>query len=47
VPKKMLSHGGLWGSNPQDFIKQAQSRKVFHLVVIKIVFIELKRNAQG
>ncbi|KAK1648427.1 hypothetical protein QYE76_066232 [Lolium multiflorum] len=46
VPKKKLSHGGLWGSNPQDFIKQAQSRKAFHLVVIKIVFIELKRNAQ-
>ncbi|KAK1650409.1 hypothetical protein QYE76_068214 [Lolium multiflorum] len=47
VPKKKLSYGGLWGSNPQDFIKQAQSRKAFHLVVIKIVFIELKRNAQG
>src|SRR5215203_2668582 len=47
APKKKLSHGGLWGSNPQDFVKQAQSRKAFHLVVIKIVIIELKRNAQG
>jgi hypothetical protein len=46
VPKKMLSHGGLWGSNPQDFVKQAQARKAFHLVEVKIVVIELKWNAQ-
>ncbi|KAK1696723.1 hypothetical protein QYE76_013420 [Lolium multiflorum] len=46
APKKKLSHGGLWGSNPQDFVKQAQSRKVFHLVVVKIVIIKLKWNAQ-
>ncbi|KAK1629893.1 hypothetical protein QYE76_004208 [Lolium multiflorum] len=46
APKKKLSHGGLWGSNPQDFVKQAQSRKAFHLVEVKIVIIELKWNAQ-
>ncbi|KAK1611309.1 hypothetical protein QYE76_034982 [Lolium multiflorum] len=46
APKKKLSHGGLWGSNPQDFVKQAQSRKAFHLVEVKIVVIELKWNAQ-
>jgi hypothetical protein len=45
MPKKKLSHDGLWGSNPQDFIKQAQSRKAFHLVAVKIVIIELKWNA--
>ena len=46
VKKKKLSHGGLWGSNPQDFVKQAQSRKAFHLVEVRIVIIELKWNAQ-
>ena len=46
APKKKLSHGGLWGSNPQDFVKQAQARKAFHLVEVKIVVIELKWNAQ-
>ncbi|KAK1629509.1 hypothetical protein QYE76_003824 [Lolium multiflorum] len=46
APKKKLSHGGLWGSNPQDFVKQAQSRKAFHLVEVKIVVIEFKWNAQ-
>ncbi|KAK1660978.1 hypothetical protein QYE76_049137 [Lolium multiflorum] len=44
--KKKLSHGGLWGSNPQDFVKQAQARKAFHLVEVKIVVIKLKWNAQ-
>ena len=42
APKKKLIHSGLWGSNLQDFIKQAQSRKAFHLVAVKIVIIELK-----
>jgi hypothetical protein len=44
---KKLSHSGLWGSNPQDFIKKAQSRKAFHLVVVKIIIIEFKWNAEG
>ncbi|KAK1667260.1 hypothetical protein QYE76_055419 [Lolium multiflorum] len=47
APKKKLSHGGLWGSNPQDFVKQTQARKAFHLVEVKIVVIKLKWNAQG
>jgi hypothetical protein len=47
APKKKLSHSGVWGSNSQDFIKQSQSRKVFHLVTVKTVIIELKRNTQG
>ena len=47
-----LSHNGVWGSNLQVFIKrglcqQARSRKVFQLERVKIVFIELKWNAQG
>jgi hypothetical protein len=46
APKKKLSHGGLWGSNLQDFVKQAQARKAFHLVEVKIVVIKLKWNAQ-
>jgi hypothetical protein len=46
APKKKLSHGGLWGSNPQDFVKQTQARKAFHLVEVKIVVIKLKWNAQ-
>jgi hypothetical protein len=46
VPKKKLSHDGLWGSNSQDFIKQAQSRKAFRLVEVKTVIIKLKWNAQ-
>jgi hypothetical protein len=33
---------GVWGSNPQDFTKQAQSRKVIQLEKIKIVIIHLK-----
>jgi hypothetical protein len=37
-----LSHDGLWGSNMQDFIKQAQSRNVFHLKVVKFFTIYLK-----
>ncbi|KAK1678300.1 hypothetical protein QYE76_039148 [Lolium multiflorum] len=45
--KKKLSHGGLWGSNPQDFVKQAQSRKAFHLVAVKTVIIKLKWNAEA
>ncbi|KAK1661177.1 hypothetical protein QYE76_049336 [Lolium multiflorum] len=43
APKKKLSHGGLWGSNPQDFVKQTQARKAFHLVEVKIVVIKLKQ----
>jgi hypothetical protein len=35
------------GSNPEDFINKAQSRKTFHLVAAQILIIELKRNAQG
>ncbi|KAK1631940.1 hypothetical protein QYE76_006255 [Lolium multiflorum] len=46
APKKKLSHDGLWGSNPQDFVKQAQSRKAFHLVAVKTIIIKLKWNAQ-
>ncbi|KAK1596241.1 hypothetical protein QYE76_018007 [Lolium multiflorum] len=42
----MLTHSGVWGNNPQDFIKQAQSRYAFHLVAVNIVIIELKWNAQ-
>jgi hypothetical protein len=37
----------VWGSNPQDFTEQAQSRKVVQLEKIKIVIIHLKLNAQG
>jgi hypothetical protein len=37
--KKSLSHSGVWGRNPQDFIMQAQSKEVFHLVAIKIIVI--------
>jgi hypothetical protein len=44
---KSLSHSGVWGSNPQDFTEQAQSRKVVQLEKIKIVIIHLKWNAQG
>ena len=47
LPKKSLSHNGVWGSNPQDFFVQAQSRRAFHLGAVKIVIIELKWNAQG
>jgi hypothetical protein len=46
MPKKKLSHGGLWGRVLQDFIKQAQSRKVFHLEAVKIVIIKFKWNMQ-
>jgi hypothetical protein len=35
------------GSNPQDFTKQAQSRKMVQLEKIKIVIIHLKWNSQG
>jgi hypothetical protein len=30
----------------QDFIKQAQSRKAFHRVAVKIIIIKIKWNAQ-
>jgi hypothetical protein len=46
VWNKKLSHNVLWGSNPQDFIKKAQSRNAFHLVAVKIVIIVLKWNEQ-
>jgi hypothetical protein len=36
---KMVSHSEVWGSNPQDFTEQAQSRKVVQLEKIKIVTI--------
>jgi hypothetical protein len=42
--KESLSHNEVWGSNPQDFTEQAQSRKVVQLEKIKI---QLKWNAQG
>jgi hypothetical protein len=45
--KESLFHSGVWRSNPQDFTKQAQSRKVVQLEKIKIVIIHLKWNAQG
>jgi hypothetical protein len=44
--KESLFHSRVWGSNPQDFTKQAQSRKVVQLEKIKIVTIHLKWNAQ-
>jgi hypothetical protein len=34
-----LTHSDVWGSNPQDFTEQAQSRKVDQLEKIKIVNI--------
>jgi hypothetical protein len=45
--KESLSHSGVWGSNPQDFTEQAQSRKVVQLEKIKIIIIHIKWNAQG
>jgi hypothetical protein len=45
--KESLSHSGVWRSNPQDFIEQAQPRKLVQLEKIKIVIIHLKWNAQG
>jgi hypothetical protein len=45
--KESLSHSRIWGSNPQDFTEQSQSRKVVQLEKIKIVIIHLKWNAQG
>jgi hypothetical protein len=45
--KESRFHSRVWGSNTQDFTKQAQSRKVVQLEKIKIVFIHLKWNAQG
>jgi hypothetical protein len=45
--KESLFHSRVWGSNLQDFTKQAQSRKVVQLEKIKIVFIHLKWNAKG
>jgi hypothetical protein len=38
----MLTHSEVRGSNLQDFTKQAQSRKVFHLELDKIIIIKLK-----
>jgi hypothetical protein len=46
MSKKKLSRDGLWGNNPQDFIKQAQSKKVFHLEAVKIFIVKLEWNAQ-
>ena len=37
--RRRVSPIGVWGSNLQVFNKQVQSRKVFHLEVIKIVVI--------
>jgi hypothetical protein len=45
--KESLFHSGVWRSNPQDFTKQAQSRKVVQLEKIKIIIIHLKWNAQA
>jgi hypothetical protein len=45
MPKNKFSHDGLWGSNQQYFIKEAQSRKAFHLKTI--IIINPERNAQG
>jgi hypothetical protein len=39
MPEKKLSHAELPGSNPQDFIKHAQSRNVFHLEAVKIFVV--------
>jgi hypothetical protein len=45
--KESLFHSRVWGSNPQDFTEQAQSRKVVQLEKIMIVIIHLKWNARG
>jgi hypothetical protein len=37
--KESLSHSKVWGSNPQDFIEQAHSRKVVQLEKIKFIII--------
>jgi hypothetical protein len=37
--KEILSHSGVWGSNSQDFTKQARSRNVFQLEEDKTVII--------
>jgi hypothetical protein len=42
APKKKLSHSGVRERNSQDFIKQAQSKKTFHLVAIKTIIIKFK-----
>jgi len=42
--KERLSHYGVWGSDLQVFTKLAQSRKMFHLEMDKIVIIKLKWN---
>jgi hypothetical protein len=47
MSKKKLSHDGLWGSNPQEFVKQAHSRNAFHLEVFKIIIVKVKWNVQG
>jgi hypothetical protein len=39
MPKESVSHSGVWGSNSQDFTKQARSRKVFQLEEEKKVII--------
>ena len=46
---KFEEEASLWsmGSISQVFIKQEQSRKVFHLEGDKIVYIKLKWDAQG
>jgi hypothetical protein len=45
--KICLKSSRVWGSNPQDFTKQAQSRKVVQLEKIKIVINHFKWTAQG
>jgi hypothetical protein len=44
MPKRKALPLGIWRSNLEDFTKLAQSRKVFHLEVDKIVIVKLKRN---
>jgi hypothetical protein len=42
MPNKNLSHSGLWGRNPQDFIEQVKSIRMFHLEAVQIIIIKLE-----
>ena len=48
MPKRCLSHIGVWGASCESSPSEAQSRKVVRIEEMKIVFIDLKwSNAQG
>ena len=42
MPKRCLSHIGVWGSNMCVFTKQSAIKKVVRLEEMKIVFFDLK-----